>query len=144
LKFEVGIWDFEFNSFKMFTFRKEERLCSNKIIGDLFSEGRSVHVNQFRIFWKLSDHSTGYPARVAISVPVKHIKKANKRNLVKRRIREAYRKNKHLLYDQLKKRNMRIAFVICYFSNEIEDYNNIESKIVISLQSLIRDLEKNS
>lgn len=128
----------------MFTFRKEEKLCSNKIIGQLFSEGRYLNVSHFKIYWKETELGTTYPAQVAISVPVKNFKKANKRNLIKRRIREAYRKNKHILYNYLQNKNLQIAFIICYFGREVEGYNNIESKIILSLQNLIRDHEKSS
>ena len=56
-------------------------------------------------------------ASILISVPKKRFKRAVKRNLVKRQVREAYRKNKHLLLDALASRNKRliIAF-ICWIT----------------------------
>ena len=44
------------------------------------------------------------PASILISVSKRRFKRAVKRNRVKRQIREAYRKNKYLLVDELQRR----------------------------------------
>ncbi len=40
-------------------------------------------------------------AKIMVSVPKRYFKRAVKRNRVKRQLREAYRRNKHLLLDML-------------------------------------------
>ena len=77
-----------------------------------------------------------------MSVPKYNFHKAVDRNLVRRRMREAYRLNKQLLYDNLAGTNVQLYFCITYTSKEIVPYNQIETKIILLLQRLIEENEK--
>lgn len=126
----------------MQTFKKQERLSGQKIIDTLFSEGRNFVVSPFRVVWleyELAGHS---PAQVMISVSKKRIKKAVDRNLVKRRIREAYRKNKDEFYEFLNRKGVKCAFALLYNSDLIADYKEIEEKINLLLQRFQSEYEK--
>ena len=59
------------------------------------------------------------PASILISVSKRRFKRAVKRNRVKRQIREAYRKNKYLLVDELQRREKRLAIAFIYLSDEL-------------------------
>ena len=122
------------------TFTKDERLSKKKIIDDLFSSGHTTKVPPFTILWKKVELSCSYPAQIAISVPKKRIRKVVVRNKLKRRIREAYRKNKHLLYQELKLHNTQCAIFIIFNANELMEYNEIEQKIILTLNRLIKDI----
>ena len=63
-------------------------------------------------------------ARILVSVPKKIFKRAVKRNLCKRRIREAWRKQKHMLTCE---NGVDILFM--YSSKEILDYQTIYTAI---------------
>jgi ribonuclease P protein component len=76
----------------MQSFGKSERLSGQKLIDTLFSDGKSYVVPPFRIVWFKYEITGVFPVRLLISVSKKKIKKAVDRNLIKRRIREAYRK----------------------------------------------------
>lgn len=117
-------------------FTKKERLCSRKIIDELFSSGKSFSVHPFRIIWIETKLNASYPVQIVISVPKKKIKKAVERNKIKRRIREAYRKNKYFLYEHLAKTGKQIAMMIIYTQTEEMMYKEIENKIIITLQRL--------
>ncbi|WP_223833721.1 ribonuclease P protein component [Pedobacter riviphilus] len=78
----------------MYTFRKEERLCSRKHLDLLFKNGSSFLLYPFRISYLFVDVPAHVQAQVVINVPKKRYKRAVDRNLLKRRIREAYRLNK--------------------------------------------------
>ena len=80
----------------MQTFSKSERLCSKIAIEKLVEEGKSFHLSPFKISW-LSNTEESVPVQILISVPKRTFKRAVYRNLLKRRIREAYRKNKQSL-----------------------------------------------
>lgn len=126
----------------MQTFKKQERLSGQKIIDTLFSEGRNFVVSPFRVVWLEYELEGPSPAQVLISVSKKRIKKAVDRNLVKRRIREAYRKNKDEFYEFLNRKGVKCAFALLYNSDLIADYKEIEEKINLLLQRFQSEYEK--
>jgi ribonuclease P protein component len=122
------------------TFKKSERLCSKKAIADLFENGRSFYSFPFQIIWIKRDGEALSPAQVAISVSKKTFKKAVTRNLIRRRIREAYRKNKHILYDFLRSNKIDIVFIIIFKDSSVPDYVTIEKAIGSSIVKLVADI----
>jgi len=126
----------------MNNFKKEERLCSGKLIDLVFKESKSYYFYPFKILWKKNEFDSDIPVKVLISVSKKNHKKAVTRNLIKRRIKESYRKNKFVLYNFLKTKNVSIILTLLYISKEIESYKEIESKIVLILQRFETEFEK--
>ena len=119
------------------TFQKSERLCSIKTIAMLFDNGNIFYSPMFKIVWIKNTVRTSFPAQVAFSVSKKGFRKAVDRNMIKRRIREAYRLNKQKLYDSLNSINVQIAFIIIFRENNIPDYQRIERSISELLDKLI-------
>jgi ribonuclease P protein component len=119
------------------TFDKSERLCSRKIIETLFENGNVFYNSLFKIVWNLDDNSIPGPAQVAFSVSKRGFRLAVTRNLIKRRLREAYRKNKNTLYDHLLSQNIKIAFVVILRGNAVPDYLMIEKSIKEAIGKLI-------
>ena len=76
------------------TLPKEERLSGKTAISALLDKGRWGSCDDIRYCWK--ENGCGLN-RIMVSVPKRHFKRAVKRNLLKRRIREAYRTRKELL-----------------------------------------------
>ncbi len=114
-----------------FTFKKEERLYKEKIIQELFEKGSSFYLYPFKVFFMQNPEST-YPVhQILISVSKKTFKKAVDRNLIKRRIREAYRLNKNLLFDRNK---LLIAYI--YSVKEILPSVQIHERLVKTFKRL--------
>ena len=87
-----------------YTLGKKERLNSKTLIERLFLGGsKSFPAFPLRVVYMSVEpvEEDMAAASILISVPKKRFKRAVKRNLVKRQVREAYRKNKHLLLDAL-------------------------------------------
>lgn len=121
----------------MYTFKKEERLCSKKLLDELFNNGSSFILYPFRISWLPSVLNSSTPAQVVINVSKRKFKRATDRNLLKRRIREAYRLNKaELLYSSLEEKNLQILLSINYVGKEITAYPFIEKKLKSALEKL--------
>jgi|ERR1035437_1719771 ribonuclease P protein component len=119
------------------TFVKSERLCSTKILANLFESGNIFYTSMFKIVWGISPVSISFPAQVTFSVSKKGFKLAVTRNLIKRRMREVYRKNKNLLYKHLISENIQIVFVVVIKGKEVPDYLAIEKSMKEMINKLI-------
>ncbi len=128
---------------KIYTFTKEERLCNKKLIDQLFHNGSSFLCYPFKVSWLITNDPQLFPAQVLFSVSKKRYKNAVDRNLVKRRIREAYRLHKQqYLYSLLSDTEKSIVFSIGYIGKEIAPYDFIEKKILKLLNQLIEQIAK--
>ena len=125
-----------------YSFTKDERLCHKKRITALFAEGRGFTCYPFRIVWKSTVLDVDFPAQVAITVTKRSFKQAVKRNLLKRRIREIYRLNKHLLYNDLNEREAQISFMIVYLPKTILKSAEMDTKLVKALGRIGSEYDK--
>lgn len=101
---------------KKYTFKKEERLCSKRLINSLFESGSSFVIYPFRVVYRLSgQHANSVPVQVVISVSKRRFRKAVDRNRLKRLIREVYRLNKQDgLYTFLERRQGGLLLALQY------------------------------
>ncbi len=124
------------------TFSKEERLCSRRLISQLFAKGHTFYVKPFRVTWLQQPPESDSLVQVLMSVPKYNFRKAVHRNLLRRRMKEAYRLNKQFLHDSLAGTGIQLVFCITYTAKEIMDYDLIQAKIILLLQRLTESDEK--
>jgi ribonuclease P protein component len=121
-------------------FQKSERLCSKKAIERLFEKGstetKTFYLFPFKVFYLFEDSAPTPPLpQVLFSISKRHFKRAVDRNLLRRRCREAYRKNKALLVKESKKSPTYAAFV--FIGKEEVTYAQIEKSLRIILPKLL-------
>jgi ribonuclease P protein component len=124
------------------TFSKPEKLSSKKAIEELFEHGRSFYCSPFLIVWSFSDRDMEFPAQAAFSVSKKCFRHAVTRNHIRRRMREAYRRHKYLLYDSLSSSGKKIIFTIVFRGKNILDYQVIEAAVkqmILKFTAIIRE-----
>lgn len=119
-----------------FTFKKEERLCSHNALEELYQKGKSFHIACFKVIFLETKAEAKFPVQLVISVPKRSFKRAVDRNLLKRQIREAYRLNKHLLYEKLQAREKKINLMLIYTAKEKEAYETITESLLTALNKL--------
>jgi ribonuclease P protein component len=124
-----------------FSFCKEERLVNRKAFEILLQKGSVFFSHPFRVVWLKSEEEQPFPVKVAFTVPKKRFKRANKRNLLKRKMREAFRLNKNQLYSHLKNNNHQITLLIIYIGTDIVSYHEIEKKIKIIFEHITKNTQ---
>lgn len=112
------------------TFGKDKRLKSQKKIERLFLSGKRAQSFPLKsVFFMDPDQPAGI--EIAVSVPKKLFKKSVDRNLLKRRMREAFRLHQH----QLKPQN-KLEVMFIYSANEILEFSKIEKAMLVLIGSL--------
>ena len=116
-----------------FTFRKEERLKSEKSIQELFNRGSSFYLFPFKVLTLINPDPASRFHQILISVSKRNFKKAVDRNLLKRRIREAYRTQKELLPV-----SPRYILGFIYTHKEILQGEEIARKTLLALRKIAK------
>ena len=124
----------------MFQFPKERRLCNERVIDKLFANGESILEKPFRALWNFEENNDDVFVKVLIVVSKKNIKLATKRNIARRRIKEAYRLHKTHLDCFLETKNRQLNLALIYQEKEILEYKILEQKIKLLLGRLIHKL----
>jgi ribonuclease P protein component len=111
------------------TFNKQERLCSKIQIDLLFSNGKHKIQYPLKMMILETPVNLEYKAQAMFIVPKRQFKKAHDRNLLKRRMREAYRLNKDFFYNQLTTNNKKVIVAFLYIAKKEENYATIDTAL---------------
>lgn len=128
------------------TFRKEERISRKTEIDKLFNRGgsRSMAAFPVRLVYLKTDAEAGVPdVRVLVSVSKKCFKRAVKRNRVKRQLREAFRLNKSILYEQLEQQEgTALLIALIWIDDKLWPTSEVEKKVVNLMHRLSEKIER--
>jgi len=124
------------------TFRKAEHLCSRNLITSVFEKGRVFYYTPFKVIWMDADLTISVPAQLLLTVPKRFMRKAWQRNLLKRLMREAYRKHKAQFYTVLQSKQKQCALAIVFTGKKIISAEDAEAAIILILRRLTDEYEK--
>lgn len=145
-----------------YTLPRAERLRSLKAIRRMFDEGHSGFVYPFR-YVSLVERADAEKAdaespdvemtaavetidaeshrvEVMFSVPKKFHKRANRRNLLKRRMREAYRLHREPLRERLQQQGATLRVALIYSTKECHTYKTISYAVQRILEQISQRL----
>ncbi len=116
----------------MNTFSKDERLCGELRLAELFAHGENVVAFPLRACWQVTNHPAEHAARVQVlmSVPKKKLHRANKRNRVKRLLRESYRLQKHDLVAIAESEDKWLQVAFVWIPQEVLPYSQVSAKML--------------
>ncbi len=126
------------------TLRKEERICSRKLMDQLFNgdTARSMSSFPLRVVFLSTERLPDQPpVSILISVPKRHFHHAVDRNRVKRQLREAYRHHKHILFEKLNdhpETALLLSFI--WMEGRHLDSNHVDSRMHLLLQRIAEHL----
>ena len=124
----------------MFEFPKKQRLCNETLIKEMFSDGKSFATSTIRLVWFKDSKEDKIAIKSIIVVPKKKIKLAVKRNIVRRRMKEAYRMNKNILENILKINDLHLSIAIIYQKEKIVPYKTVSQEIKLILERLRKEI----
>jgi ribonuclease P protein component len=120
-----------------------EKLKSRKLIQKMFSDGKSHFVYPIKwVYIATEPRIDKANITFTVSVSKKTFKRAVDRNLIKRRIREAYRLHKSEWLAKMKAENRSVAVMAVYVGKVSESYALIEHAVK-KLISINRNSIKN-
>ena len=124
----------------MFEFPKKQKLCSETVIKVMFSNGKSFTTSSVRLVWKEDNNEDEVTVKSIIVVPKKKIRLAVKRNIIRRRMKEAYRLHKIELENMLKDKKLQLSIAMIYQKDKILPYKTVEEEIKLILERLIKEI----
>ena len=122
---------------------RSERLRSLKTIRRMFGEGKGGFVYPLRyVYYHDKESGEGEAVEVMFSVPKKFHKRANKRNLLKRRTREAFRQSevREKLRSLAEQKAVGIDLAFIYSTKEIHSYKTITHAVQRILEQVCENI----
>ncbi|MFZ9029289.1 MAG: ribonuclease P protein component [Crocinitomicaceae bacterium] len=114
---------------------KPYKLCSKKLIQQIFDEGNSLNSFPFSSKYVLLKKTEGPPFQVAFSVPKKKFKSAVDRNRIKRLMKETVRLNKAIIEDKIPE-DKQLALFLIYTPREEFGFDVLNSKMIKLLNKI--------
>lgn len=115
-------------------FPSAEKLKSKILIDRLFAEGKSINKFPLKLIYTPVENQEVLTHKTGVTVPKRNFKRAVDRNYFKRLMREAFRKNKYLVDNNLP---VKFAFMFIYTGQKRSSYVEVEAAVVDIMKKLI-------
>lgn len=127
---------------KLFSYTKNERLKSRKLVDEVFTTGKSISVTPIRVFYitKAKALNAEPIVKAGITVSSKNFKKAVDRNRIKRLLRETYRRNKQLLINVSEQKKIDFSLFFLFTGKALPTYETTEKSMKIIIKKLYDEL----
>ena len=122
-----------------FSFPKKEKLKSKKLIEQLFAEGIGVTNYPIKLVYLKTRFEDDSKCKVGVTASKRNFKSAVKRNRIKRLMRESYRLNKHLIFNNIEG---NFAFMFLYLGKEMPKQSKITAAMIPLMQKFVVEIAK--
>jgi ribonuclease P protein component len=116
------------------SFPKKEKLTNKKLFEALFTEGKALKEFPIKLIYLPTHFDDGTQVKVAVVAPKKRFKTAVDRNRIKRLLREAYRLNKPLIFNNIEG---NFAFIFLYLGKKTPTFNEVDTALKKLLHAFI-------
>ncbi|WP_422106630.1 ribonuclease P protein component [Winogradskyella sp.] len=123
-----------------FKYSKKDKLKSKKHIEQLFNDGKAVTVYPLRLIYLEAEFNDGSIIKTGVSVSKRLHKTAVSRNRIKRLLREAYRLNKPIYFNNS---STSYAFMILYLSKDGTTFEELNNKMKLLFKKFLDKKSKN-
>lgn len=121
-----------------FFFPKSEKLCSDKLIDRLFTEGnREIGSFPVRLVYLQVSTEEISGINILVSVSKRHFKRAVKRNRVKRQLREYYRLNNQKLKSMMAANNQGLLLALIYTDGKLWSTEKLNKRLDSAFEKLL-------
>jgi ribonuclease P protein component len=127
---------------KEFSYNKQEKLKSRKLLEQVFATGRSFSIAPIKVLYLRPGEPLDFAIKAGMGVGTRYFKKATDRNRVKRLLREAYRLNKAPLHQWSGRHNAQLAVFFLYTAKTLPGQQLIADSMNNAIQRLAELLEK--
>lgn len=124
-----------------FSFPKKEKLKSKKLIEQLFAEGIWVTNYPIKLVYLKTRFEDDSKCKVGVTASKRNFKSAVKRNRIKRLMRESYRLNKHLIFNNIEG---NFAFMFLYLGKEMPSQSKITDAMIPLMRKFVDEIAKAS
>ena len=122
------------------TYSTKDKLKSKKLIEQLFTKGQSVSAFPLRLVFIPTTFDDEVAAKTGVSVSKRHFKTAVDRNRIKRLMRESYRLNKAVYFNNI---TTQYAFMILYIGKDIPTLTHVETRMNNLFEKFLKTVSEN-
>ena len=123
------------------SFPKKERLKSKKLFERVFQDGKPLKQYPLKLIYLRAELTEDVKCQAGMAVPKRRIRKAVKRNRIKRLMREAYRLNKEPIFNKMLG---NYALLFLYLGKEGPEYSEVEGSMKTLLLRFLNEIQDES